>query len=55
MQHKEPLYVRKGKTITNVKTGQAETHSSISAAKRRSLTLQRANGGRGMGAVRVER
>lgn len=55
MQHKEPAYVRKGQTIREVATGKVEDCKTISAAKRRSLTLQLANGGRGAGYVRVER
>lgn len=54
MQHKEPTYIRKGKVIRNA-DGTAETFKSISQAKRRSLDLQKQNGGRGLGYVRVER
>jgi hypothetical protein len=54
MQHKEPAYVRKGKTIRNVADGKVETFKSIGEAKRRSLKLQLGNGGRGAGYVRVE-
>lgn len=55
MQHKEPAYIRKGNKIRTVADGKVESFKSISEAKRRSLILQRANGGRGTGYVRVER
>lgn len=55
MQHKEPSYVRKGKALISLIDGRVETFKSISQAKRRSLELQNANGGRGNGYVRVER
>jgi hypothetical protein len=55
MQHKEPSYIRKGKTIRCVADGSVETFKSISQAKRRSLQIQLSSGGRGMGCVRVER
>lgn len=55
MLHKEPVYIRKGRTIKNVKTGVVEEFSSISAAKLHSRVLQQANGGRGQGYVRVQR
>lgn len=54
MQHKEPTYIRKGKTILEVATGKVEDFKTIGEAKRRSLKLQLGNGGRGMGYVRVE-
>ena len=55
MQHKEPTYIRKGKAIRNVVTGKVEEFKSINMAKARSLIMQRGNGGRGSGYVRVER
>jgi hypothetical protein len=56
MQHKEPSYIRKGKTLLYAPSRTvAESFKSISQAKRRSRELQQANGGRGMGYVRVER
>lgn len=54
MKHKEPTFIRKGRVVREV-GGKAETFKSISQAKRRSLQLQSANGGRGSGYVRVER
>lgn len=54
MQYKEPAYIRKGRVVREV-GGKAETFKSISQAKRRSLELQKANGGLGSGYVRVER
>lgn len=55
MKHKSPTWIRKGKTLTpsDPTAGPPETHTSISAAKRRSSTLQKANGGLGCGFVRV--
>lgn len=55
MQHKEPQFIRKGKTLRNVADNTVETFKSISQAKRRSLELQLQNGGRGMGYVRAAR
>lgn len=55
MQHKEPNYIRKGKTIRCLADNQVETFKSISQAKRRSLELQLRTGGRGMGYVRAVR
>lgn len=55
MQHKEPSFIRKGKTLISLIDGNVETFKSISQAKARSLELQKANGGRGCGYVRVER
>lgn len=54
MQHKEPRFIRKGSVVREV-GGKAETFKSINQAKRRSLQLQKANGGRGSGYVRVDR
>lgn len=55
MKHKEPTWIRKGRTLHNLKDGTVEVLTSISAAKRQSLHLQKANGGLGCGYVRVER
>lgn len=55
MKHEEPTYIRKGRTLRNVKDGTVETLPSISAAKKHSSLLQKANGGLGCGYVRVER
>jgi hypothetical protein len=54
VKHEEPKYIRKGRVVREVGS-KAETFKSISQAKRRSLELQKANGGRGCGYVRVER
>jgi hypothetical protein len=55
MYHKEPTYVRKERTIRNVKTDEAESFKSISQAKRRSRELQMAAEGKlGTGFLRVQ-
>jgi hypothetical protein len=51
---KEPTYVRKGQTIRNLKTDEAESFKSISQAKRRSREIQQANGKLGDGFLRVQ-
>jgi hypothetical protein len=59
MSKQDCAYIRQGKKIKCViegeNYGKVETYPSISAAKKRSLELQSANGGRGAGYVRVER
>jgi hypothetical protein len=54
MQHQKPTYIRKGKTIRNVETGETETLKSISAAKRRSREIQAKEPPMGNGYLRVE-
>ena len=44
-------FVRKGKTIKNIEAREVETFKSINKAKRRSLELQRVNGGIGRGSL----
>jgi hypothetical protein len=57
MYHKEPTYIRKGQTIRNLKTDEAESFKSVSAAKRRSREIQLTStqGKLGDGFLRVER
>lgn len=40
MYHKEPTYIRKGKTIRHVESGHVDSYKSINAAKQRSRDLQ---------------
>lgn len=44
----ETKYVRKGRTIRTIKTGEVETFTTIAAAKRKSRQLQGADLGRGL-------
>lgn len=61
MKHNAPTWIRKGHLMYPADPVQAaaglkaENYGSISAAKRRSATLQKANGGLGCGFVRVAR
>jgi hypothetical protein len=59
MKHTAPTWIRKGKVLTPADPtdlfAKKEVHPSISAAKRRSSILQKANGGLGCGYVRVAR
>ena len=41
-------YVRKGRTIRTIKTGEVETFKTIAAAKRKSRELQGKNLGNGL-------
>lgn len=50
----ELLYTRKGKTIHNIVENTSETFPSRNLAKKASVKLQRANGGLGMGSLRVQ-
>ena len=52
---KQAEYMRRGKVIINLATGEAKDHSSINAAKRASHGLQMRSDGRlGAGTLRLE-
>ena len=51
----EVQYIRDGKDVQEVKSGAWTDHQSKNRAKRWSREYQKANGGLGMGAVRVEK
>ncbi len=59
MKHKDPSYIRLGRAIKCMVVGDmygtVETFPSVSAAKKHSLLLQKENGGRGSGYVRVQK
>lgn len=62
MKHTSPTWIRKGHLLIPADPLQAaledlrtENYGSISAAKRRSAALQKANGGLGCGFVRVQK
>lgn len=62
MKHEAPTWIRKGRTVLPANPVdaaadglKAQTFPSISMAKKYSLGLQMANGGRGCGFVRVAR
>lgn len=51
----EPKYERVGKTIKNLTDGTSEGYQSKNLAKKASRALQLANGGLGLGSVRVKK
>lgn len=53
MAKQKAKYVRRGRVIVNIKTGDSEVFQSVNKAKKESLRLQKESGGLGCGIIRA--